>query len=42
MTEHIKIFNVKDGDKDKNNKWISFRIDYETLNIELLGLRVKI
>ena len=32
---YVKTFKVKDGDKDKNNKWISFHIDdenkYETI-----------
>ena len=26
---YVKTFKVKDGDKDKNNKWISFHIDDE-------------
>ena len=31
MIGYIKTFKVKDGDKDKNNKLISFRIDDEKL-----------
>ena len=31
MIEYIKTFKVKDGDKDKNNKLRSFRIDDEKL-----------
>ena len=27
----VKTFKVKDGDKDKNNKLASFRIDYKKL-----------
>ena len=27
MSRYVKTFKVKDGDKDKNNKLISFRID---------------
>ena len=33
----LRHFKVKDGDKDKNNKLMSFRIDDE-----LFGLRLKI
>ena len=28
---YVKTFKVKDGDKDKNNKFMSFRIDDEKL-----------
>ena len=31
MSGYVKAFEVKDGDKDKNNKLISFRIDDEKL-----------
>ena len=31
MSEYVKIFNVKDEDKDKNNKLMSFRVDDEKL-----------
>ena len=31
MSGYVKIFNVKDGDKDKNNKLTLFRIDDEKL-----------
>ena len=31
ISGYIKIFKVKDGDKDKNNKLLSFHIDHETL-----------
>ena len=31
MSGCVKTFNVKDGDKDKNNKLMSFRIDNEKL-----------
>ena len=27
MSGYVKIFKVKDGDKDKNNNLMSFRID---------------
>ena len=41
MTGYVKTFKVKDGDKVKNNKFISFRIDDEKLleKIKRLGLR---
>ena len=29
MSGYVKTFKVKDGDKDKNNKLMSFRIDDE-------------
>ena len=38
MNGFIKKVKVKEGDKDKNNKLMSFRIDGE----ELFGLRLKI
>ena len=31
MIEYVKIFKVKEGDKDKRNKLISFSIDDEKL-----------
>ena len=31
MSEYVKTFKVKDGDKDKNNKLMSFRIDDDNL-----------
>ena len=31
MSGYIKIFKVKDGDEDKNNKLMSFRTDDEKL-----------
>ena len=31
MSGYVKIFRVKEGDKDKNNKLMSFRIDDEKL-----------
>ena len=32
MNGYVKIFKVKDGDKDKNKKLVSFRIDDEKLS----------
>ena len=31
MSGYVKTFKVKEGDKDKNNKLMFFRIDDETL-----------
>ena len=31
MSGYVKTFKVKDGDKNKNNKLMSFRIDDEKL-----------
>ena len=31
ISGHVKTFKVKDRDKYKNNKLVSFRIDYEKL-----------
>ena len=44
MGRYVEIFNVKEKDLDKNNKWMSFRIDDEKLlkSIKLFGLRLKI
>ena len=44
MSGYVQILKVKGEKKDKSNKVMSFRIDYENLlkNIKLLGLRLKI
>ena len=44
MSGYVKTFKIKDGDKDKSNKLMSFRIDHESYqkNIKLFGLRLKI
>ena len=44
MSGYVKRFNVKEGDKDKNIKLMSFCIDDEKLleSIELFGLKLKI
>ena len=44
MSGYVKTFKVKDGDKDKNNKLMSFGIDDEKLleNMKLFGIRLKI
>ena len=31
MSRYVKTFKVKDGDKDKSSKLMSFRIDHEKL-----------
>ena len=31
MSQYVKTFKIKDGDKDKNNKLMSFRIDDKKL-----------
>ena len=41
MSGYVKAFKVKDGDKDKKNNLIYFRIDDENL-LEQFGLRLKI
>ena len=50
MSRHVKTFKVKDRDKDKNNKLITFRIDdvkllemYKAIwtNIELKNIEKK-
>ena len=43
MSGYVETFKVKDGDKDKNNKLMSFRRDDEKLleNIKPFGLRLK-
>ena len=38
---YVKQFKVKDGDKDKNNKLMSFRIDDENLLEKLLAVWTK-
>ena len=44
MNEYVKTFNVKEGNKDKINKLMSFHIDKEKLLgiMKLFGLRLKI
>ena len=42
MSGCIKIFKVKDGDKDKNNKLMSFRIDDEKLLEKYKAILTKI
>ena len=44
MSGYVKILKVKDGDKDKNNKLMSFRKDYEKLleKYKTIWLRLKI
>ena len=44
MSGYVKTFKVKDGDKHKNNKLMSFCIDDKKLltNIKLFGIRLKI
>ena len=42
MSEYAKAFKVKDGDKDKNIKLMSFRIYGKRLyNIKLFGIRFE-
>ena len=43
MNGYVKTFKVKDGDKDKINKSMSFGIDDEKLleNMKLFGIRQK-
>ena len=43
MSGYVKTFKVKDGDKFKNNKLISFSIDVEKLleKYKLFGLKLK-
>ena len=43
MSGYVKTFKVKDGDKDKNNKLMSFRIDDEKLleNYETIWTKIK-
>ena len=42
MSGYVKIFKVKDGDKDKNNKLMSFRIDDEKLLEKCRAIWTKI
>ena len=43
MSGYVKTFKVKDGDKFKNNKLMSFSIDAEKLleKYKLFGLKLK-
>ena len=43
MSRFVKTFKVKDGDKDKNNKLMSFQIDDERLlkKYNPFGLNLK-
>ena len=42
MSRYVKIFKVKDEDKDKNNKLISFHIDDEKLIEKFKAIWTKI
>ena len=42
MSGYVKTFKVKDGDKDKNNKLMSFRIDDEKLLEKCKAIWTKI
>ena len=42
MSRYVKTFNVKEGDKDKNNKLMSFLIDDEELLEKYKTIRTKI
>ena len=42
MSGYVKTFKVKDGDKDKSNKLMSFRIDYEKLLDKCKAIWIKI
>ena len=44
ITGYVKALKVKEGDKDKSNKLMSFRIDDEKLqkSMKLSGLRLMI
>ena len=44
ITGYVKALKVKEGDKDKSNKLMSFRIDDEKLqkSMKLFGLRLMI
>ena len=44
MRGYVKPFKVKEGDRDKDNKLMSFRKDHQKLlkSIKLFGLRMKI
>ena len=42
MSRYVKTFKVKDGNKDKNNKLISFHINDETLSEKYKAIYTKI
>ena len=42
MTGYVKALKVKEGDKDKNNKLMSFRIDDEKLSEKYEAIWTKI
>ena len=42
MSEYVEIFKVKDGDKDKNNKLMSFHIGFEKLLEKYKAIWTKI
>ena len=42
MSGYVKIFKVKEGDKDKNNKLMSFRVDDEKLLEKYKSIWTKI
>ena len=42
MIDYVKTFKVKDGDQDKNNKLMSFRIDNERLLEKYKAIWTKI
>ena len=42
MSRYVKTFKVKDGDKDKNNKLMSFCIDDEKLIEKYKAILIKI
>ena len=42
ISGYVKTLKVKDGDKDKNNKFISFRIDDEMLLEKYKAIWTKI
>ena len=42
MSRYVKTFKVKDGNKDKNNKLISFHLDDETLSEKHKAIYTKI
>ena len=42
MSGYVKTFKIKDGDKDKSNKLMSFRIDHEKLLEKYKAVWIKI
>ena len=42
MGGYVKTFEVKDGDKDKKNKWMFFRIDDDKLLVKYKTIWTKI